>query len=216
MKRIFAGSVLFVAAIVSLSVVVAEPLKTDYPKPLMGIGPVPIKSPNIEPPHAMRPWEYDLPAGCSNIAYRKEVSASDEFLRHGALNMITDGDKSGEEIAVVEFNPGKLWVQIDLGKESEIYAILVWHFHWFVRVYKAVIVQVSNDPDFKKDVTTIFNNDIDDLNGQGVGKDYTYVETNYGRLFDAKGKKARYVRLWSHGNVRDDLNHYIEVEVWGK
>ena len=36
-----------------------------------------------------------------------------------------------------------------------------------------------------------------------------------GRVVDAKGTKARYVRLWSNGNTSNDMNHYCEVEVFG-
>ena len=50
----------------------------------------------------------------------------------------------------------------------------------------------------------------------GVGKDNHYVETSEGRLIDAKGVKGRYVRFYSGGNNASDLNHYIEVEVYGK
>jgi hypothetical protein len=35
-------------------------------------------------------------------------------------------------------------------------------------------------------------------------------------LVDAKGAKGRYVRLHSQGNTSDEMNHYIEVEVYGK
>jgi hypothetical protein len=35
-------------------------------------------------------------------------------------------------------------------------------------------------------------------------------------LIDAKGVKGRYVRLYSKGNTTNKLNHYIEVEVFGK
>ena len=43
-----------------------------------------------------------------------------------------------------------------------------------------------------------------------------YVETAEGKLIDAKGVQGRYVRLYSKGNNNNDLNHYIEVEVYGK
>jgi hypothetical protein len=33
---------------------------------------------------------------------------------------------------------------------------------------------------------------------------------------DAKGNKARYVRLSSNGNNANELNHYVEVEVFGR
>ena len=34
-------------------------------------------------------------------------------------------------------------------------------------------------------------------------------------LIDPKGIKGRYVRLYSNGNTANDLNHYVEVEVYG-
>jgi hypothetical protein len=77
-------------------------------------------------------------------------------------------------------------------------------------------VQISEDADFKTGVTTIFNNDAGNELGLGAGKDYAYVETYEGRLMDAKGVKGRYVRLYSKGNTTNKLNHYIEVEVFGK
>ena len=43
-----------------------------------------------------------------------------------------------------------------------------------------------------------------------------YLEKNEGKLIDAKGTRGRYVRLYSNGNTSDDMNHYIEVEVYGK
>jgi len=51
-----------------------------------------------------------------------------------------------------------------------------------------------------------------------TGKARHYTETNEGKLIDvlARGIKARYVRLYSNGNTSNDLNHYIEVEVYGK
>ncbi|OHB77298.1 MAG: hypothetical protein A2Z25_10600 [Planctomycetes bacterium RBG_16_55_9] len=49
-----------------------------------------------------------------------------------------------------------------------------------------------------------------------AGTDMHYVETHKGELIDAKGTKARYVRLYRNGNNNNDLNHYIEVEVYGK
>jgi hypothetical protein len=78
------------------------------------------------------------------------------------------------------------------------------------------VIQASDDPDFITNVQTLFNNDHDNSSGQGVGKDMHYVETSEGKLIDAKGVQARYVRLYSNGNTNNDLNHYIEVEVFGK
>jgi hypothetical protein len=43
-----------------------------------------------------------------------------------------------------------------------------------------------------------------------------YVETHEGKLIDAKGVEARYVRLYSNGNDAAPLNHYVEIEVYGR
>jgi hypothetical protein len=82
--------------------------------------------------------------------------------------------------------------------------------------YFDVIVQTADDPDFTTNVRTLFNNDTDNSAGLGAGADMHYVESYKGELIDAEGVKARYVRLYSNGNNTDDLNHYIEVEVYGK
>ena len=79
-----------------------------------------------------------------------------------------------------------------------------------------MIVQVSDDEDFISGVTTHFNNDRDNSAGMGVGKDYEYVDTFEGILVDARGIPGRYVRLYSNGNTSNDMNHYIEVEVFGR
>ncbi|MEI9866246.1 MAG: hypothetical protein WDN00_17160 [Limisphaerales bacterium] len=71
-------------------------------------------------------------------------------------------------------------------------------------------------PSFEKDVTTIFNTDAANELGLGAGKDLGYIESYQGKLIDAKGVKGRYIRLYSKGNTTNKMNHYIEVEVFGK
>jgi len=92
---------------------------------------------------------------------------------------------------------------------------VVWHFHKQPVVYHDVIVQAADDADFVSNVRTVFNNDIDNTAGQGVGKDMSYVETAEGKLIDARGVQGRYVRFYSRGNTANELNHYIEAEVYG-
>jgi hypothetical protein len=192
------------------------PLKTDLPKPLFVGTPVPINVPNLEPELKEKRPDFLVPAGTENLAKGKKVTASDSEPVVGTLDLVTDGDKEGDEGSWVELGPGKQWIQIDLEKESDIYAMLVWHFHSQKRVYFDVVAQVSSDPKFEKDVTTIFNADAGNELGLGAGKDLPYIETYQGKLIDAKGVKGRYVRLYSKGNTTNKLNHYIEVEVFGK
>jgi hypothetical protein len=178
--------------------------------------PVPINVPNLEPPIRGKRPDFLVPAGTINLARNKKVSSSDDSPDVGTLDLVDDGDKAGDEGSWVELGPGKQWVQIDLAKKANIYAVLVWHFHSQARVYRDVVVQVSDDPTFKSGVTTIFNNDFHGDLGLGAGKDLNYIETYQGKLIDAKGVSGRYVRLYSNGNTANKLNHYIEVEVWGK
>ena len=199
--------------LLSASVALAEdkvPLKTELPKPLFVGTPVPLKVPNLEPAQKGKRPDFLVPAGTVNLAKGKKVTASDNEPVIGTLDLVTDGDKEGDEGSWVELGPGKQWVQIDLEKEADISAVLVWHFHSQARVYFDVVVQVSDDPKFEKDVTTVFNNSADG------GKDLAYIETYEGKLIDTKGVKGRYVRLSSKGNTTNKLNHYIEVEVFGK
>lgn len=201
------------------SVALAEdkvPLKIELPQPLLVGTPVPIKIPNVEPaPTGKRP-DFMVPVGTTNLAAGMKVTSSDSEPIIGTLDLITDGDKDGEEGSWVELAPGKQWVQIDLGKEADIYGICVWHYHSQARVYLDVVVQVSNDPNFAKDVTTVFNADHNDELGLGAGKDRPYIESYQGKLIDCGDVKGRYVRLYSKGNTTNKMNHYIEVEVYGK
>ena len=192
------------------------PLKIELPKPMFVGTPKNIITENLESQTGKKREPFLAPVGAVNLAFEKEVTATDEEPIIGEIEMITDGDKEGADGSFVELGPGVQYVQIDLEEASEIYAILVWHYHAQARVYKDVIVKVADDPDFLMNVTTIFNNDHDNSSGSGVGKDKEYIETNDGKLFDCKGIKARYVRLYSNGNTTNDLNHYIEVEVFGK
>ena len=217
MKNLFPQ--LTVAVLLAATAAFAEdkvPLQTTLPKPLFVGTPVPINVPNLEPESKAKRPDFLVPAGTANLAKGKKVTASDSEPVVGTLDLITDGDKEGDEGSWVKLGPGKQWVQIDLEKESEISAVLVWHFHSQKRVYLDVVAQVSNDSKFEKDVTTIFNADAANDLGLGAGTDRPYVETYEGKLIDAKGVKARYVRLYSKGNTTNKMNHYIEVEVFGK
>ncbi len=191
-------------------------LKTKLPPPLFVGTPVPLNVGNLEPPMKGKRPDFMVPVGTINLARSKKVTASDNDPDVGTLDMIVDGDKDGNEGSWVELGPGKQWVQIDLAKRADIYAVLIWHFHSQARVYRDVVAQVSDDPTFRSGVATIFNNDFHNELGLGAGKDFNYIETYQGKLIDAKGVKGRYVRLYSNGNTSNKLNHYIEVEVWGK
>ncbi len=192
------------------------PLPIQLPKPMFEGTPQNLSVPNLQKPLGRPRDPFLAPAGVTNVALNKKVTSSDSEPVIGELAQVTDGDKKGAEGSFVELGPGVQWVQIDLGAPQEVYAVLFWHFHKTPRVYFDVIVQLADDPAFKTNLRTLFNNDTGNQVGQGAGKDMNYVETAEGKLVDAKGAKARYVRLYSKGNNANDLNHYVEVEVWGR
>jgi len=219
MKKTLLKNLAILTALLVATAALAQdkmPLKTQLPRPLFVGTPVPLNVPNLEPPTKGKRPDFLVPAGTVNLARNKKVTASDNNPIVGTLDMIVDGDKDGNEGSWVELGPGKQWAQIDLAKTANIYAVLLWHFHSQARVYRDVIVQVSDDPSFRSGVTTVFNNDSQNVLGLGAGKDLNYVETYQGKLIDAKGVEGRYVRLISNGSDKTAANHYIEVEVYGK
>jgi hypothetical protein len=157
-----------------------------------------------------------VPKGVEIVSEEMEITSSDSFPIIGDLELVTDGDKEGADGSYVELGPMKQWVQINLEETREIYAIVLWHFHSQARVYKDVVVQIADDEDFITNVRTVFNNDHDNSSGLGIGKDKEYIETFQGRPLAVKGLKAQYVRLYSNGSTSSEMNHYIEVAVYGK
>jgi len=193
------------------------PLPFELPKPMFEGTPQNINVPNLEKPLGKPRPPYYAPKSCVNLAAKKPVTSTDDEPIIGEIEFITDGDKAASDGSYVELGPGKQQVTVDLGQPSEIWAVLFWHYHKQARVYFDVVVQVADDPDFITNVRTLFNNDNDNSSGQGVGKDKHYVETSEGRLVTPeKAEVAQYVRLSSKGSNANDLNHYIEVEVWGR
>jgi hypothetical protein len=156
-----------------------------------------------------------VPAGTELLSKGKPVTSSDDFPIIGEVSYVTDGEKDAGEGYFVEIANGIHWVQIDLEQEAAIQAIWVWHFHSQRRAYHDVVIQISNDPEFATGVTTVYNNDFDNSAALGTGTDSPYIETQYGLLVPVAGVKGRYVRLYSQGNTSNDMNHYIEVEVFG-
>lgn len=190
-------------------------LKLTLPKPMFIGTPTNIKSLNLEVVTGKSRGPFFVPAGTKLLSLKKPIRSSDMQPVIGELEMVADGEKAGGDGYFIELGPGPQWVQIDLGAPHALHAVLAWHYHSQARVYRDVIVQVSDDKDFKKGVTTVFNNDHDNSSKLGIGKDKEYIEVAEGRLIDPKGAKGRYLRLYSNGNTANDLNHYVEVEVYG-
>src|SRR6187397_817178 len=179
-RRILTASLLTLFALAPLSAQTdptKEELKLKLPKPMFIGTPTNIKSANLETVTGKPRAPFYVPKGTVLLSLKKPVTASDMQPVIGELDMVDDGEKAGGDGYFIELGPGPQWVQIDLGASHPLSAILAWHYHSQARVYRDVVVQVSDDASFKSGVTTIFNND--------------------------------------NGNTTNDLNHYVEVEVYG-
>ncbi len=192
-----------------------EVLKLQLPKPMFVGTPKNIRTPNLEAVTGRSRGPFYVPVGTVLLSKGRPVTSSDREPVIGELGFVTDGQRSGEDGYFVELGPSTQWVQIDLGRSYQLQAILFWHYHSQARVYRDIVVQVSDDKEFISGVTTVFNNDHDNTSGLGVGRDREYIETAEGKLVDPKGAKGRYVRLYSAGNTSNDMNHYVEVEIFG-
>ena len=192
------------------------PLEIELPKPMFIGTPQNLRVPKLEKPRGKPRPPFLAPMGTVNLALGRPVTSSDDFPVIGELEMVTDGDKEAPDGSFVELGPFLQQVTIDLGQPCELFAVVVWHYHMQPLVYFDVIIQIATDSTFVNNPVTIYNNDLDNSAALGIGTDNHYVETSEGRLVDAQGTIGRYVRLYSNGNTSNDLNHYIEVEIYGR
>ena len=193
------------------------PLMLKLPAPAFKGTPKDVQvGPNVEPVSDKPRPPMMVPAGLKNIAPASKLTCSDKNVPADSLAKLTDGDKDASDQSIIFLRKGTQWVQMDFGSPQEIYAVVIWHAHNSAKVYHDVIVQVADDPDFIENVRTIFNNDSDNTSGLGVGTDREYFETYEGKLINAKGAKARYMRFYSKGSTESALNEYTELEVYGR
>ena len=191
------------------------PIKLELPKPMFIGTPQNLNVKNLQKLLGKPRPAFLAPVGTKNVALGKTIYSSDDFPVIGEIEMITDGDKNAAEGSFIELGPFLQDVTIDLEENYKMFAIVFWHYHKQARVYFDVVVQTADNKDMTENVHTLFNNDMDNSAGFGVGKDMHYVETSEGKLLDAKGVTGRFVKLYSRGNTNNDLNHYIEVAVYG-
>ena len=194
-------------------------IKFELPPPHSSGTPKEIKSDNLEPdpgPGKLRAPIMVEPEFTKKLTTENTKVTTSEEAVTGDNDYVVDGDKTPDATSMLQLPGGLQWVQLDLGAEHTIAAVCVWHDQGDERVYKDVIVQISNDVNFVDGVKTIFNNDHDNTAKLGKGTDKEYRERNDGRPMDAKLVKGRYVRCYSNGSTSEPVNNYIEIEVFGK
>jgi len=192
----------------------SEALKLQLPAPTLKGTPEDLPSgPNIEPIRDKPRPPFMVAKGVKNVALGKSATSSVKPFS-GEIAQITDGKKEAFDYDAVEMKKGTQWAQVDLGEAATIHAIVLWHDHRYIQVMRDVIVQLSDDPEFKTGVTAVFNNDMDNSSGLGVGLDREYFETHEGKIIEVKGVKARYVRGYTKGGSLSALNCWQEMEVY--
>ena len=235
--RALALSFRFSLALVAVGLLLPQPLRAaDAPKDTPAAGadgsvPLQIKLPapafkgtpkdlqvgsNVEPLSDKPRAPMMVPPGLKNAALGSKITCSDKNVAAENLAKINDGDKEASDQSIIFLRKGTQWVQMDLGSPQEIFAVMIWHAHNMAKVYHDIIVQVADDADFIENVRTVFNNDADNTSGLGVGTNREYFESYEGKLIDAKGAKARYIRFYSKGSTESALNEYTEMEVFGR
>jgi hypothetical protein len=125
-------------------------LKTKLPPPLFVGTPVPLNVPNLEPPtKGKRPDFYGS---------RRHHQPGQEQEGHRQRQQSRRGHaghdrrwRQGRQRRLM----GGAWARQTMGADrpgegANIYAVLVWHFHSQARVYRDVVVQVSDDPTFRR------------------------------------------------------------------
>ncbi len=209
------------AIALSVTAVMAEKvaIKFELPAPHSSGTPKEIKSDNLEKdlgPGKLRPAIMVEKGFDKKLTTEDTKVTTSEEAVTGDNEYVVDGDKTPDATSMLQLPGGAQWVQLDLGAEHTISAVCVWHDQGDERVYKDMIVQISNDPKFIDGVQTIFNNDHDNTLKLGKGKDKEYRERNDGRPIAANMTKGRYVRCYSNGSTSEPVNNYIEIEVFGK
>ena len=192
-----------------------QPIAIELPDPIFGGTPYDGPSNNLESVVIEPRAPFLAPASTILLSRGKPVSSSDPAPLKGALAQVTDGSKDPQDPSQVVLHSGLQWIQINLGSPASIQVILLWRTYRGTLYYFDTVVQISNDPAFLHDVTTIFNNDIDNSSGLGQGTGKYYFERYDGRLFDAKGTLGQYVRIYANGNCWGTTNHFTELEVFG-
>jgi hypothetical protein len=191
------------------------PLKLEYPPENLCFTPKPLPRWPVLVRKSNTAPVFLVPQGSKLLSQGKKVTSSDPSPIFGSLKQITDGERNNSEGYYVELKEGTQWVQIDLVESAALYAIAVWHYEDNNIAYRAVIIQISDDPQFQAGVVTVYNNDYDNTSQLGKGFDPPYQESRFGMIADAKGTKGRYVRIYSSGNSYYDFNRYLEVAVFG-
>ena len=134
------------------------------------------------------------------------------------LSNAVNGNKTLNDYADfgTDNNTDSSYIQVDLGKVSDVESINLYRYWSDSRIYKGTVIALSETEDFSNPII-VYNSDVENKHGLGKGTGSTYTETAAGKIFTLnKVTKARYVRVYMHGSNKGNTNHIVELEVIGK
>ncbi len=165
----------------------------------------------------------------TNIAKDKKVTAawtadgsSAEKGGGNAMSIAVDGTNNNTG-SYAEFgldnNTNSSYMQVDLGKVSEIESINLYRYWNDGRTYRDTVVAIANtEADFANgNATIVYNADASNAHGLGAGEDAAYAETSAGKTFTLdSAAEGRFVRVYMRGQSDSKTtNHVVEIEVMG-
>lgn len=167
------------------------------------------------------------PPALTNVAQGKNVSI------HGPTSgadrpasWLTDGiTDSGKYVEISkdteQNSTDPSYAQIDLGASYDIAKVEFWNYWDDGRTLIGLVILASEKGTFAEDdCTVIFNSDMENFFGFGVGTDASYKSVSAG-LSVEKAARGRYVRVMNNGHdggtpgQKKHGGHYTEIKVYG-
>ena len=167
------------------------------------------------------------PPALTNVAQGKNVSI------HGPTSgadrpasWLTDGiTDSGKYVEISkdteQNSTDPSYAQIDLGASYDIAKVEFWNYWDDGRTLIGLVILASEKGTFAEDdCTVIFNSDMENFFGFGVGTDASYKSVSAG-LSVEKVARGRYVRVMNNGHdggtpgQKKQGGHYTEIKVYG-
>lgn len=167
------------------------------------------------------------PPALTNVAQGKNVSI------HGPTSgadrpasWLTDGiTDSGKYVEISkdteQNSTDPSYAQIDLGTSYDIAKVEFWNYWDDGRTLVGLVILASEKGTFAEDdCTVIFNSDMENFFGFGVGTDASYKSVSAG-LSVEKVARGRYVRVMNNGHdggtpgQKKQGGHYTEIKVYG-
>ena len=193
------------------------PIPIQLPKPMFEGTPQNLTVPNLQKPLGRPRDPFLAPAGVTNVAKGKKVTSSDMEPVIGEIEQVTDGDKKGADGSFVELGPAAAARHRSTSARRTRCTPSSSGTSTRRRASTSTSSCRSPTTPTSRRTSARSSTTITTTPPKlGAGKDMNYVETAEGKLVDAKGARARYVRLYSRGNNANELNHYVEVEVFGR